>query len=125
MNERQPTGLGKGPGSRLWKEIVALYDLRPDELQVLEEACRETNLVSEMRLELQKSKILTTGSMGQTVVHPLVAELGKHRATVAALLRQLKLPDAPSGVASPQADAGKPSANSDRARAVAHGRWQR
>lgn len=126
MNERQPPGLGKGPGARLWKSVTTVYTLRPDELQVLEEACRETNLVSEMRLELQKADLLVKGSMGQTVVHPLVAELGKHRATVAALLRQLKLPDDPPGVAAaPTAVAGGATKNSDKGRAVAAGRWQR
>ena len=124
MNERQPPGLGKGPGSKLWKEVTKVYDLRADELQVLEQACRETNLVSEMRLALDKADLLVSGSMGQVVVHPLVAELGKHRATLASLLRQLKLPDGPTGAASPAATGGA-TKNSDKGRAVAAGRWQR
>jgi hypothetical protein len=33
------------------------------------------------------------GSMGQSVINPIVPELRQHRATLAALLKHLKLPD--------------------------------
>ena len=49
--------------------------------------------------------------MGQLVAHPLVAELRQHRATMAALLRGMKLPE--------EGDAGA----SNQQREAAQSRW--
>jgi len=57
------------------------------------------------------------------VIHPITASCGKHRSTLAALLRQLKLPDLDGGVvSSPEAEAGQ---RSSAARAAANARWSR
>ena len=84
-------------GAALWASIADDYDLRPDELRILEHACRETDLIALMQEELSVSPLMTTGSMGQPVVHPFVSELRQHRTVLAALLRSLKLPDADDG----------------------------
>jgi hypothetical protein len=84
-------------GSALWVSIADAYELRPDELRVLGQACRELDLIAAMESELDGSPLMSTGSMGQPVVHPLVSELRQHRTVLASLLRALKLPEDESG----------------------------
>ncbi|MGW4325440.1 hypothetical protein ACWEKR_06065 [Nocardia sp. NPDC004573] len=110
-----PKGLRPG-GRKLWSDIVGQWDLRPDELRVLREAAREVDLIDKLEAVLNKGSLMIPGSMGQMVVHPMVTELRQHRATLAALLRQLKLPDADGGEAEKES-------RSTAARAAANARW--
>ncbi|MFC7973898.1 hypothetical protein ACFUT3_01360 [Streptomyces cinereoruber] len=87
-----PEGLGR-QASQLWRDIVDEQDLRTDELRVLEDACREVDLIERMHLELQNAPLVVKGSMGQDVANPLVQELRQHRGLVARLLASLKLRD--------------------------------
>ncbi|UXZ57080.1 hypothetical protein [Curtobacterium sp. Arg-1] len=105
----------KTAGRKLWKETVAVYDLRQDELEVLRSACAEADLIVKMEGELDGQPMVVSGSMGQMVTHPLLPELRQHRATQASLLRALKLPDldVPAGAES------APNQN----RAAANSRW--
>lgn len=45
--KRTPTGLGDG-GRELWRSIVSKFELRPDELRVLHDACLEAELVDRL-----------------------------------------------------------------------------
>lgn len=92
MNEAPPPKLG-AKGLALWRQVVDVYDLRPDELSTLESACREASLVARLDEELSAADLVVTGSMGQQVVNPLVSEIRQHRSTLNALLKSLKLPD--------------------------------
>ncbi len=92
-NTPAPRGL-KAAGKRLWSETLSVYDLRQDEMEILRAACFEVDLVARMEKELESEPLTVKGSMGQLVPHPLVSELRQHRATLSALLRGLKLPDA-------------------------------
>jgi hypothetical protein len=92
---RAPVGLGKA-GRAQWSTITKSYKLRPDELTVLEDACRTSDMLSALTDAWigDGSPMTTSGSMGQLVIHPLIAEMDKHRKSRAAFLRQLALPDA-------------------------------
>lgn len=109
-----PKGLGKS-GSKMWGDLVSKYEFRLDELAVLERACRAADRIEAMEAELG-DQVTSTGSMGQTVVHPLIPEIRAHSALIAGLLRQLKLPDDP---ASPGAGSGE----TNQHRAAADSRW--
>lgn len=87
-----PEGLGR-QAAQLWRDIVEDQELRSDELRVLEDACREVDLIERMHAELQTAPLVVKGSMGQDVANPLVQELRQHRALVARLLGALKLRD--------------------------------
>lgn len=111
-------GRKDGSGRRLWKEIVTSrkYELRPDELLILEHACREADLIDELAAAAKVAPKTVRGSMGQQVIHPLISELRQHRTTLATLLSKIKLPDDDAGQ-------GGAQPRSTSARTAAQSRW--
>lgn len=104
-----------GPRAKtLWRDVVAEFELRPDELEVLASACYAAQRASEIRKELAGMDILLPGSMGQLVANPLLSEVRNHESHVAAMLGKLKLKETESGVA---------STRSAGARAAAQKKW--
>lgn len=110
-----PTKLGP-KAKRLWVEVTGTYDLRVDELRILEDACREVDLVERLELEFRSEDTMVKGSMGQLVASPLLQELRQHRAVLARLLGMLKLPDE---------DGRAQESVSNAARKAANARWGR
>ncbi|MEV7654667.1 hypothetical protein AB0O39_10895 [Streptomyces anulatus] len=110
-----PAGLGD-KALVVWTEISEGYDLRIDELRVLEDACREIDLIERLEADLQHAELIVTGSMGQPVASPLVQELRQHRGVLARLLGWLKLPDEEAPAA---------GGRSASARQAAMARWGR
>lgn len=116
MAATTPAGLGDS-GRALWSDIAGTYDLRPDERRLLEDACREADLIDRLEAEIADPdhEMVVKGSMGQPVSSPLVAEIRQHRTTLRALFGALKLPD--------DQQAGAPRAV--QARSAAAARWSR
>jgi hypothetical protein len=83
-----PEGLG-GRGLRLWTDTVSELEHDPDELVLLEEACRLADELDEMGVLLANSAMLSTGSRGQPVANPLIREIRGHRLALSRVLRQL------------------------------------
>lgn len=106
-----PSGLA-AKGKKTWKAITGTYELRADELDTLEDICREVDLISRLEESLDGADLLTRGSQGQDVLNPLVAEVRQHRATKKALWASLKLPD----------DAAAPAV-ANQQREAAQSRW--
>lgn len=115
VKPKTPVGLG-AKAKRVWTEITEAYDLRIDELRVLEDACREIDLIERLESELKGADLVVSGSMGQPVASPLVQELRQHRSVLARLLGWLKLAEVEDPAAS------SPSAS---ARQAAMARWGR
>lgn len=109
-------------GKKLWREIAKDYDLRPDEYRILEDACREADLVEVLADAQREQPVMITGSMGQLVLNPLISEVRQHRSTLSTLLGKLKLPDDPDA-AGQDIPAGDDRAT--QARAAANARWSR
>jgi hypothetical protein len=105
-------------GKRVWASIVGVYDLRPDELSTLEDACRLTDMIDALDKAWsdEGNPLTTKGSMGQLVTHPMISEIRTHRMARNALWRQLRLPDTP-GVGAGE----RPAPNQQRA--AAQSRW--
>lgn len=101
------------PGVALWQTIVGKYDLRADELRTLEDACATTDMIAALTDVWAEAgrPVTTAGSMGQQVIHPLIAEIRTQRAARNALFRQLKLPDEAAG------------GESNQQRSAAQSRW--
>ena len=111
-----PAGLGT-KARKVWTGTVESFELRPDELRVLEDACREIDLVEVLEKELGKAstQLLVKGSMGQPVANPLMQEIRQHRQVIARLLQSLKLPAEDESAAQPR---------SVSARQAADARWK-
>ena len=111
-----PAGLGTA-GRRLWREVLADNDLRPDEAALLAQACGTLDLVGRLSSALAGQELLTPGSTGQARANPLLGELRAQRACLARLLGQLAVPDE---------DVDAPvTAASRRASRAANARWRR
>lgn len=109
---KTPAGLSTA-GKALWDDLAARYSFRPDELRLVERAARTADLIAEMDAE-RGGEVTATGSMGQVVVHPLIPEARAQSALLAAIFRQLGLPDETGAVS---------ETRSTQARAAAQSRW--
>lgn len=87
-----PRGLAKR-GRRFWRTVVSAYQLRPDELILLENACKSIDLIDKLEAEMVGLPLTVKGSMGQEREHPLLSETRQQRAGLRQTLAQLKLPD--------------------------------
>ena len=112
MAKRGPKGLGRG-GQALWRRITSVYELRPDELETLEDVCRFTDMIDALDADWAKNDrpMTAKGSMGQLVIHPVIGELRAQRLARNVLWRQLRLPDLYGG------------AEPNQHRAAAQSRW--
>ncbi|MGI8537715.1 MAG: hypothetical protein ACR2K2_14820 [Mycobacteriales bacterium] len=90
---RAPNGL-KAPGRSFWGAIVGAFELRADELRLLEAACRTLDDLTRLEAELAGSDLMVTGAAGQVRASPLVGEIRSHRDLLRKLTAQLRLPDA-------------------------------
>ena len=112
-----PKGLTRTAGA-LWRSVTSTYDLRVDELRVLEDACYEMALIDflEEHRRSDEFELFVKGSQGQPVTNPVLAELRQHRSALRQLLRQLNLPDEDGRAAESRSSAARDAANA---------RWKR
>jgi hypothetical protein len=87
-----PRGL-KSPGRKVWRQVLSAYKLRPDELVLLENACKTVDIIADLEAAMAGEPLVTKGSMGQTREHPLLSEARQQRAYLGRTLAQLSLPD--------------------------------
>lgn len=122
MAARAPKKLGK-EARKVWKAVTEDFELGPTELRLLEDTCREIDLIERLEAALEEldddgnlvHPLVVKGSMGQPTASPLIQELRQHRAVVKTLFAALKLPDA---------DPDEAARNrSTSARAAARARW--
>ena len=114
-NNKPPSPATLGTeGRKLWRSIVGAYDLRQDELRILEDACTATDMLAQSMIEWEKNgkPFTAKGSMGQLIEHPLIGSIDKQRKSRQTCFRLLKLPDE-----SAASDA------SNQQRAAANARW--
>lgn len=107
---------------RFWEDVTTTYRLRLDELMLLEQACREIDLIEELVVSQRGRSTIARGYNGQDVADPMITELRQHRVTLATLLTKLKLPDVDAG---PAKKGESPEEVSEKARAAARARWDR
>jgi hypothetical protein len=100
----------------MWLEVTDGFDLGPDEIGALREACRTVDELADLRSALDGQRMTVPGSTGQLVAHPLLAEVRRHREILAKLLERLNLPAGDE-------DAGSTPAQR-RAQRAAQQRWR-
>jgi hypothetical protein len=91
---RSPAGLAKA-GKALWKSMHDEFDFaeEPHKLQILAQTCRVADIIAELDEAADEAPLTTSGSMGQQVISPFIAEARVQRALLAQLLARLGLPD--------------------------------
>lgn len=123
MSAKHPAPRGlSAAANRRWNGVVTRWDLRPDELQVLEGACRTMDTIAALRAVVDSEGVMTVGSMGQPVVHPAVQEARQQEALLASLWRTLRLPDEGVDAGARPSEAGAEERSSS-ARKAAQSRW--
>ena len=96
-----PNGLGVR-GTEFWNAIDSAYDLAPKDVPVFTECCRLLDQLDGLAFVLAAEGTMTTGSTGQSVVHPALAQYTRHTLALERVLSVLGLPDV-DGVAVPVA----------------------
>lgn len=92
---RPPKGLDKA-GAALWRAIAAQMhadggELDARERQLLEDACRERDVLVGIEEEMVGQPRTSLGAQRQLVAHPLIGEARRSRQTIASLLKQINL----------------------------------
>ncbi|BBZ65804.1 hypothetical protein MINS_12330 [Mycolicibacterium insubricum] len=113
---KPPDGLdADGPGHQLWASVTGEYRLRPDELRILENACRLADDIDYWEAEATEcrrtagSERTVRGSTGQRVLNKLLVRADKAKAEALRcriaqtnMLAKLHLPDDPAAPAADQ-----------------------
>jgi hypothetical protein len=120
MDQQQapPEGLDDA-GLKLWREVTEGLVLRPDERELLGQACATADTIASLEAVLSVAEAVVPGSKGQATLHPAIPELRLQRALLGSLLSKLDVPE----------EEGEGSewdglSASKRARKAAHVRWQ-
>lgn len=124
---RMPRKLGKA-GRDLWQGITDPEEgwaLRPDEIRLLTDACREADIVERLETALADAELIVRGSMGQPAPSPLLTEIRQHRATLAGLLGKLRLVEPDEDEDEVPTGTLIPLTRAEAARKAARTRWAR
>lgn len=88
---RPPAGLGPR-GRRLWRAVIADYDLSVVEKEILAELARTLDRIDLLEKQLAIGGPMVAGSRGQLVLNPAVAETRQLADLAGRLARSLALP---------------------------------
>lgn len=78
---------------KLWRKITEAYDLRVDELDTLEDACRVVDKIDELERIMRGDGLSLVNARGEVVMHPALRESRQQRALLLQLWKRLGLPD--------------------------------
>jgi phage terminase small subunit len=88
-----PAGIGPA-GRKVWRDTLSDYTLTPAEISVLHALCTATDQLRRIENAIKGLRsLVSNGSQGQLVGHPLLGEYRAHAETVRKLAAQLALPD--------------------------------
>lgn len=82
----------KVDGKRLWRAILAEYDLEEHELSLLRQAVRCADLCADLQAIVDADGPMLAGGEGGPRTHPAVIELRQQRITLARLVVALRVP---------------------------------
>jgi hypothetical protein len=111
-----PGGLGVR-GSRVWIELQRVGGpFEPNDAEMVLEACRTLDVIEQLAAAVDADGLFTTGSQGQRVMNPALAELRQQQAAFGKLL---------AGVSLPEREKAADLFHHRRAKAGATARWER
>ncbi|MFF1574132.1 P27 family phage terminase small subunit [Leifsonia sp. NPDC058292] len=105
-------------GRALWRTLFSGFEFDLEERDMVHELCRTLDTIDALSGRIDADGTMITGSTGQLVLHPAVAERRQQQTSFARMLQMLNLPEAEGGVAMERA-------TSSRARAAADARWSK
>jgi P27 family predicted phage terminase small subunit len=87
---KTPDGLGT-EGRKLWREVVGTFDVieEPHKRRILFDACKTADLIDQLDTAMAGEPLTAKGSMGQLVIHPLIAQAQSSRTQLSQLLSRL------------------------------------
>jgi hypothetical protein len=103
-------------GKRLWRAVLADYELSAAELETLRQACRVVDYLARIDTALMDSELTVEGYKGQPRAHPLLAAAADQRRVLDGLFRSLALP-------LPEEEEGRRRSPANRENALA--RWRK
>lgn len=86
-----PKGLA-ATGRRLWRAILADYELEQHELLVLTEACRVADRLDRLATEAEGAPLTVENARGDVVANPLLCEARQQEIVFTRLIASLRLP---------------------------------
>lgn len=90
MTTKPPDG-SRASGRRLWRAVLAEYDLEEHELALLREMVRTVDMLDELAARVLADGSVLAGPTG-TKIHPAVVESRQLRIALARLQAALRLP---------------------------------
>jgi phage terminase small subunit len=118
-----PSGLSTG-AKKVWTKTLENYELRQDELALLEHYCMELTIADNLQAALVDAPLMVKASHGGEQINPIYPELRMHRQTAMSLWKALKLPDLEAGEEEvPEDERVVPMSREDSARKAANARW--
>lgn len=88
---RPASGLG-ATGRRLWRAVVADYELDVHEEILLLQACRTCDRLDELATEAANNDITVINTKGDRIAHPAIVESRQQSIVLSRLLASLRLP---------------------------------
>ncbi len=85
---RAPEGLDQA-GKRLWRAVTGELELAGHELELLRQACATADLIAAAAAALADGGLVTVGSMGQPVPHPMIGVVADQRRLLASLFKAM------------------------------------
>ena len=79
-------------GKRLWRAVTGELELAAHEAELLRQACQTADLIAAASAVLAGDDMVTEGSTGQPVGHPMIAVVADQRRLLAMLLRAVTAP---------------------------------
>ena len=114
-----PSGLMKdGKGQTLWRDLTGKWEFTESEYRMLENACYTADRIVKERRAIGDD-LTVSGSQGQIVAHPLLAQLRLDEEHLAKTLSRIVMPE-PDEKENAATDEGDRSA---RMRDAAQARW--
>lgn len=98
MSKIPPAPTRTGPsGRKLWRGVLAEWELEPHEVSLLAEAVRTVDTLDELQAAVDRDGAVVKDRFGADRAHPALVEARQLRVTYARLLAALRLPDGTEG----------------------------
>jgi hypothetical protein len=113
-------------GNVLWTSIATVYVLRPDELEMLAQACALADTIARLDALIAESEpdLMIPGNRpGTFVLHPAIGERRMAVALQVQSLARLRLPDLDDEEDDGNSASDRPMSRSDSGRKAAMARW--